>query len=110
MDNQSSFSGAVERLHQILMEETDALRRLDHQTLDQLTSRKVELVDELSHMSRAGADAGTLKMLAFVRERALVNQMLMVHARDLTQGVFDAMTGNAYGVRGGGARLLEVKG
>ncbi len=110
MNIQTPLAQAVELLNQLLLEETEALRRLDHETLDSLTERKVALLRELATVNRAGADRETLRAISLVRDRALNNQMLMVHARDLTQGVFDRMTGNTHGTKAGGSRLLEVRG
>lgn len=100
----------MESLNDLLVEETEALRRLDHKALDALTDRKVELLRELAQVNRNDASHETLRRIARVRNLALTNQMLMVHARDLTQGVFDRLTGNAHGGRVAGARLLEVRG
>lgn len=100
----------VERLNDLLMQETEALRRLDHETLDSLTASKVALLRELSVVDRSRTDAATLRAISLVRDRALNNQILMVHARDLTRGVFDTLTGIAPGSRTSSPRLLELRG
>ncbi len=110
MDNKSPLYEAVHRLNQLLILETEALRCLDHEALDTLTDQKVALLRELANVSRTGADRETLRSISMLRDRALTNQMLMVHARDLTQGVFDRITGNEHGEKSRGARLLEVRG
>lgn len=110
MDTNDPLLAAVERLMLLLSEETDALRRLDHVLLDSLTERKVALLHELSTVPRVAPSPQALRAIAEMRERALRNQMLMVHARDLTQGMFDRMMGNPHSGKNVGGRLLEVRG
>ena len=110
MNEPATLRQAVDELGQLLSEETDALRRLDHQALESITERKTRLIASLSRVPRDDPDLDTARALAELRKHALSNQLLMIHARDLTQGVFDSMTGHSRGAPRSGARLLEVRG
>lgn len=110
MSQSASLGRVVAELDLLLQEETQALRHLDHSALDALTDRKVALLRELASASREGASQELTRALLKVRERALTNQMLTVHARDLTRGVFERLTGSENGKKAGQGRLLEVRG
>ncbi len=104
------LEAVVERLDQLLTEETTALRRLDSDSIEQLTERKAALLRELGGVSREGATRDTLRLVAQVREKALTNQLLLVHARDMVRGVIDRMAPSFEPHNPSGARLLQVRG
>jgi hypothetical protein len=95
------------RLAALLTEETEALRSLDHEMLDSISARKLSLLSEVESISHADASESTIRALRSLRQQALMNQVLMVHARDLAQGLISTMTMRP---TQGGGRLLHVRG
>jgi hypothetical protein len=102
-----SIETVVRELDDLLNEETAALKRLDHETIDALTSRKVILLRRMGAASRAHVSPAALPLIADVRQKALNNQLLLVHARDLIRGVLETWAPHRVGASGA---LLEVRG
>jgi hypothetical protein len=98
-------------LDNLLSEETKALGVLDYEEIERIAGEKTELLRRLSKADRAGVSKETLRRTAMVRQKALHNQLLMVHARDLIRGVLDAWEPPAYDGRGTAPpRLLAMRG
>lgn len=111
MNAPTPLEAIVHRLDELLTEESGALRRMDSDKIVELSDAKAEILRELGGASRSGASRETLQLVARVREKALANQLLLVHARDLIRGLVQSM--GAVSVDGktpGAARLLEVRG
>ena len=96
----------IESLDVLLNEETEALRHLNHEALDAITVRKQSLLAVVETIPHRGADEATIRGLRALRQKALMNQVLMVHARDLAQGLINSMTMRP---TQGGGRLLHVR-
>jgi hypothetical protein len=103
----TNLDGVLDELQELLGQETEALRVLDHRALDLLTTRKVDLLSKVTSLTRQGANRGTLSRLGKIREVALTNQLLMVHARDLVRGALDTWGAGRTGAAGS---LLETRG
>jgi hypothetical protein len=101
------MDGVLDQLQELLGQETEALRKLDHRALDALTSRKVELLGVVGNLARNGATSGTLSRLAKIRGVALDNQLLMIHARELVRGALETWAPGRVGAAGS---LLETRG
>ena len=97
----------IESLSVLLYEETEALRHLDHEALEAITIRKQSLLAVVESTSHRESDEATIRALRSLRQKALMNQVLMVHARDLAQGLINTMTMRP---TQGGGRLLHVRG
>ncbi len=108
MSEPTPFGRVVEMLDALLIEEEVALRRLDHESLDKITDRKVDLLEELAQAPRSGQSAALVRTMRSLRDRALVNQMLMIHARELSIGMIEQISGRSQHDKG--ARFLEVRG
>lgn len=105
--NEEALDGVLEELEQLLDQETAALRKLNHQEIEQLTARKVMLLGRASQANRGGVNSTTLARLSRIREVALSNQILMVHARDLVRGVLQTWAPGRVGASG---TLFETRG
>lgn len=83
----------LESLHQI---ESLALRRLSRDSLDELTSRKLELWERLcaatAQLSPGPEERASLER---IRRQALSNQILLHHARDAVRTILQAASGQA---------------
>lgn len=100
----------LSELAEILKEEELALRKMDAGRVLSLSERKLEWMERNGGRELETSPAA-VDLLRAMRERALKNQLLLVHARDLLQGMIEAQGGvRAMGCRDGRARLLEVKG
>lgn len=97
----------MDELNDLLGAEREALRRMDPLEIEALTVQKVALLGRLSAAPREGATPAFVRELARLREVALQNQLLLVHARDLTRGVVDTLVPGRTSGRGS---LLEVRG
>lgn len=108
---QETLESVLSDLDDLLNEESRALSSLDHQEIERIADRKTDLLRRLSKADREGVTKETLRRTALVRQRALNNQLLMVHARDLIRGVIDAWNPPSYDKRGTPPpRLLAVRG
>lgn len=110
MSDTSPIGNVVDKLDALLTEETEALRRLDHETLNRITDQKIDLLNRLKIDGSVGVSPEVAAIIAGLRDRILTNQILMAHARELTQGVIDEFTGHGKFKDMPGARLLEVRG
>ncbi|HLV64319.1 MAG TPA: hypothetical protein VKY73_00840 [Polyangiaceae bacterium] len=79
-------------LERLLVEEDAALRRLDREAIDAITEKKLAVLPVLEGLQGRLGDSER-PLLARIKERALSNQLLLVHARDSLQGVLELVTG-----------------
>lgn len=100
-------------LERVLLDEADALKRMDRESIDRLTEQKLTLSQELGELGEPAPEH--LQLLARVKRRVMMNQVLLVSARDCLRGVIELATGSV--VTGGysGERLpgrprLSVRG
>lgn len=109
--NSSSSAAAlreiIDSLAVLLKEETEALRNLDHEQLESISVRKEALLSDVESIPYANSSESTIRALRSLRQQALMNQVLMVHARDLAQGLISSMSMRP---TQGGGRLLHVRG
>jgi len=109
------LDATLRQLEQVLAEEHRALRTLDTKTLEQCARDKAELCDRLTRMHPPATDSWRTR-LARVRARLLDNQILLVHARDITRGLVQLHTGAPAGygpagvTRGAGTLRLSTTG
>jgi hypothetical protein len=89
-------------IHHILIEldtllsvEQQTLKKLAADEIEQLATRKLELIEDLTKLlppgGPRGEDAAALKR---IREKQLRNQLLLVHARDSVRGLVALLAGN----------------
>lgn len=109
MSQPASVETVLEQMEGLLEQETAALRLLDHEGLDQLTGRKEQLMEMLARFPLQERQPHLQKLRA-VKDHIFANQVLMIHARDLTQGVFDKLTGSGAEQHEKQGRLLSVRG
>ncbi len=79
---------AIAELEAVLLEEADALSRLDVEGIDAVVERKLQLLPALRGAQTAAADVARLSR---VRELAIRNQLLTVHARDTVNSIVGAV-------------------
>lgn len=101
------FETVLAELDELLSEEGRALQDLDHGAIDGLTARKLALLDKIGRTPRDASSPRVTALLTQLRQRALNNQLLIVHARDLVRGVIET---SAPLRAGNGGSLLEVRG
>jgi hypothetical protein len=83
----------LESLHGL---ETDALRHLSRDTLDELTDRKLVLWERLRALtSEVPPGAEQRASLERIRRAALLNQILLHHARDAVRTILQSASGQA---------------
>lgn len=87
-----SGQDAVAELEALLHEEAAALSRLDIAAIDAVSERKLRLLPQLQSIETASED---LARLARVRELAIKNQLLTVHARDTVGSIIGAVVPQA---------------
>jgi hypothetical protein len=96
MSKPTSIDQILIDLDSLLSEEHKALKRLAADEIEQLATRKVELVEALARLlppgGARGDDASALKR---IREKQLHNQLLLVHARDSVRGLISHVTGGS---------------
>lgn len=105
----SNLCDLIGSLRLLLTEETEALRHLDHAALDEITSRKQELLLQIEAAPGNQGDDTMIREMREIRQQALMNQVLMVHARDLTQGLINSLTLPPNQTSTGSPRLLHVR-
>jgi hypothetical protein len=74
-------------LEATLASEAAALRVLDQGALTALTARKLELGERLSQFEGVELGAAELESLRRIRRAAMLNQVLLVHARESVRHV-----------------------
>ena len=85
----------LEELHRV---EAAALRTLSRDTLDELTDRKLALWERLRALtSEVAPGAEHRAALERVRRAALLNQILLHHARDAVRSILQSASGQAIG-------------
>jgi len=99
-------------LERLLLEETEALKRLDREAIDRLSHEKLAVSEGLGALGKAEKEHGPL--LERVKSRALLNQMLLVNARDCLRGVIELATGSVatpgYGSEPQARPRLDIRG
>ena len=84
-------------LEGVLREEHTALRALDRERIEQAAEQKLALDAKLRSLSAASAlRKSDLELLRRVREAALKNQLLIVHARACVQGIISMVAGETF--------------
>jgi hypothetical protein len=83
---------AIAELEALLCEEAAALSRLDVEAIDAVSERKLQLLPALQSLEADGADAARLVR---IREKAIRNQLLTVHARDTVGSIIGAVVPHA---------------
>ncbi|MCH2108740.1 MAG: flagellar protein FlgN [Polyangiaceae bacterium] len=104
------YHEVLEVLYCVLEEETQALRVLDYRQLDSLTERKLVALSQLAELESPAACTTTQTLLETIRQRTLQNQLLMVHARELSQGLVDAWAPSFATGPQGSSRFLAIRG
>lgn len=105
--NEVELTAVVGELDLLLASESEALRKLDHRTLDELTTQKLDLLERLARVDPSTASQEALARLGRARELAFQNQLLLVNARELVRGVLQL---SASARVGNGGTLLEIRG
>jgi hypothetical protein len=103
----------LQDLEQLLMDECEALKKLDRETIERLSLEKLAVAEVLSTLGKP--DKHHEELLGRIKRRALMNQLLMVNARDCVRGVIELATGTVvtagYGSdRPNGRPRLDVTG
>ncbi len=93
-------------LGDLLTKERAALERMDALGVETASAEKLRLLEQLESKDRAEATPEALRELARLREVALENQLLLVHARDLLRGAVESLGPS----RDGRGALLEAVG
>lgn len=93
-DTISEYSESLRELEDLLAEECLALRSLDRSVIDATTARKLALCERIDQLrSRVPIRESDRVSLERIRKAALLNQMLVVHARDTVRGLIALATG-----------------
>jgi len=82
----------LEELERLLSDEHEALKKFDHEAVGRLSAEKLELANQLGTLGKPQAQHGPL--LERIKERALMNQLLLVNARDCVRGIIELATGS----------------
>ena len=94
--HQDPLTSILHELESLLKEETFALKRLDRPAIDEFATRKLELFERLSKAIAECPPAVEHKpLLERVHRLALMNQLLLVHARDAVRGALSMLAGEA---------------
>jgi hypothetical protein len=81
----------LQDLERLLMDEHEALKKFDHEAVGRLSVEKLEVANHLGALGKPEKQHGPL--LERIRERALMNQLLLVNARDCVRGIIELATG-----------------
>lgn len=87
----------LDELEELHRAEASALRSLSRDTLDELTDRKLDLWERLRAITSAvhpGPEARAT--LERIRRAALLNQILLHHARDAVRSILQSASGHAF--------------
>jgi hypothetical protein len=82
----------LQDLERLLMDEHEALKKFDHEAVGRLSLEKLEVANQLGSLGKPREQHGPL--LERIRERALMNQLLLVNARDCVRGIIELATGS----------------
>jgi hypothetical protein len=92
----SELETTLDELESLHREESDALRRLSRDSLDELTDRKVLLWERLrvitAEVKPGPEHRATLER---IRHSALLNQILLHHARDAVRTILQNASGQS---------------
>ena len=90
----SELQKTLDELESLHRQETDALRHLSRDTLDELTDRKVELWERLRAVtSEVSPGPEHRAALERIKRVALLNQILLHHARDAVRTILQSASG-----------------
>src|SRR5687768_2455631 len=94
--HQDPLSSILGELESLLKDESIALKRLDRSAIDDFATRKLELFERLSKvLAENHASALHKQLLERVHRLAIMNQLLLVHARDAVRGALSMLAGEA---------------
>lgn len=82
----------LQDLERLLMDEHEALKKFDHEAVGRLSLEKLEVANHLGSLGKPAKQHGPL--IERIRERALMNQLLLVNARDCVRGIIELATGS----------------
>lgn len=100
-------------LERLLLDEAEALKRMDREAIDGFTEKKLSLSQELAELGEPLREHQEL--LARVKRQVMTNQVLLVNARDCVRGIIELATGASVAGGYAGERLpgrprLSVRG
>jgi hypothetical protein len=100
-------------LERLLMDEAEALKKLDRESIERLSLEKLAVAEALGALGKPDKEHEAL--LERIKRRALMNQLLLVNARDCLRGVIELATGGVvkagYGSdRPSGRARLDITG
>lgn len=88
------IKSALDEIELLLPIEAAALKQLDRDRIDEVAERKLALYEKLqSALGATQVSAAHRAQLERVKQNALHNQVLLVHARDCTRSVIALATG-----------------
>lgn len=94
---QQQLRATLAELEALQREEATALRRLSRDAVDDLTDRKLLLWEKLREQTQlARLEAEDRELLERVRRGALMNQILLHHARDAVRSILQAASGQSF--------------
>jgi len=94
------IKSALDEIEQLLPIEADALKRLERDRIDEFAERKLALFERLQNaLGATQVTASHRAQLERVKQSALHNQVLLVHARDCTRSVIALATGERHSLR-----------
>ena len=101
-------------LERLLLEESEALKCLDREAIDRLSHEKLAMSEALGALGAPDKQHHGA-ILERIKHRALMNQLLLVNARDCVRGVIELATGSVatpgYGSeRPAGRPRLDIRG
>jgi hypothetical protein len=102
-----SLANALDELSDLLTREATALRALDANALSAIAEQKVQLESRL--IALGPAQESDREALTQLRQRALENQILLVHARDTVRGLIATLGGGQPGVGAPGSSAMPVR-
>jgi hypothetical protein len=87
----------LDELEQLHHEEAAALRSLSRDALDELTDRKLALWERLRSLTAEVAPGPAERAsLERIRRAALLNQILLHHARDAVRSILQSASGQSF--------------
>jgi hypothetical protein len=85
---ENALTEALQALEALHMEESTALTRLNHQTLDQIVEQKLELATRVMELAAHGEPSPAQRaQLERIRRAAFNNRLLALHARDAVKNI-----------------------
>jgi hypothetical protein len=91
----SEFSDTLGELEQVLAIEARALKALDRAEIDAAAEQKLALCERIDALRARGRPSpADRERLERIKRAALLNQMLVVHARETVKGILAVATGS----------------